>query len=102
MPNTDSTAATETGLLISGLKQELSQKKELIIKAKITPKSGRREIAGALADGTIKIKLKSAPEQGKANEELIELLAEVLQIPKRNMAIIHGHTSPLKKILITL
>jgi hypothetical protein len=88
--------------LIGTLKQELLQKKELVIKAKITPKSGRCEIAGALADGTIKIKLKSAPEQGKANEELIELLAEELGIPKRNMAIISGHTSPVKKILITL
>lgn len=87
--------------MLEQLTNQLGKAGTLIIKAKITPKSGRSEISGFLDDGTMKVKLKAAPEQGKANEELVELLAEELNISKKNIAIISGHTSPLKKILIT-
>ena len=87
--------------MLEQLISQLDKDGTIVIKAKITPKSGRSEISGFLDDGTMKVKLKAAPEQGKANEELVELLAKQLKISKKNIAIISGHTSPLKKILIT-
>ncbi len=87
--------------MLEKLISELQTKGTISFKAKITPKSGRHEISGFLDDGTIKVKLKAAPEQGKANEELIELLSETFNISRKNIAIISGHTSPLKKILIS-
>lgn len=75
---------------------------QITLKIKVTPKSGKHEIAGTLADGTIKVRLKAAPEQGKANEELIELLSEKYQVPRSHVTIISGHTSPTKFVSITL
>lgn len=85
----------------SDLIEKLNINGKLYIKTKITPKSGRHEISGIMADGTVKIRLKSAPEQGKANEELVELLSEFFDIPENRIDITKGHTSPLKTVEIT-
>ena len=41
-----------------------------------------------------------APEDGKANKQVIKLLAKELGLPKSNLAIIRGHTSRDKTCLI--
>ena len=67
---------------------------------RVTTKSGKHEIADIMADGTVKIKLKSAPEKGKANEELIELLSDSFEIPRQNIKILTGETARTKLIEI--
>ena len=86
--------------MLERLSQELKKKGTITFKAKITPNSGKHEISGFLANGTMKIKLKSAPEQGKANAELIKLLSEHFEVPSKNITIIKGQNSPLKTIVI--
>jgi uncharacterized protein len=67
---------------------------------KVVPRSSKTAIAGVLGD-MLKIKLAAAPEKGKANESLVEFLADTLGV-KRNMVIItSGLTSPVKTIQIT-
>jgi len=83
----------------AGLARAVSQK--IILTVKVTPKSGRGEISKVLADGTLKIKLKSAPERGKANQELIRLLSDHFRVPQKNIRIIKGATSAFKKIEIS-
>lgn len=46
---------------------------------KVIPRSARAEMAGEMADGTLKILLKSAPEGGRANYELCGFLAGALR-----------------------
>lgn len=53
-----------------------------------------------MADGTLKIKLTSAPVDNKANESLIELLSGHFQIPKSQIKIVRGRTSKNKMIEI--
>ncbi|OGJ43725.1 hypothetical protein A3I58_01720, partial [Candidatus Peregrinibacteria bacterium RIFCSPLOWO2_02_FULL_39_10] len=50
---------------------------------------------------TIKIRIKAAPEKGKANKELIKFLSKEFSIPKQNIEIISGKTSQLKLLKIT-
>ncbi len=64
------------------------------------PKSSRTELAGILPDGTWKVKVAAAPEKGKANRELIEFLAERLNVPKTRIHIVSGETSALKRIRV--
>ena len=52
---------------------------------KVIPRSSKSEIAGTMADGTLKIKLAAVPEKGKANEELRELLARHFNVPARDV-----------------
>jgi hypothetical protein len=70
------------------------------ISVRVNTRSPRTEFAGVMDDGTIKVKLTSAPIDGKANEELIKFLAGVMQIPKTNVEIISGHTSKNKLVVL--
>jgi uncharacterized protein (TIGR00251 family) len=83
------------------VKRELATRGEVRLKVKVTPKSGRSEIAGFLADGTLKVKLLAAPERGKANQELCALLAKHLGVRPRQVEILTGETSPLKHVRVS-
>lgn len=73
----------------------------LIIEIKVTPRSGR---SAFVLDTSRKLKafLKSPPEDGKANKELIKLLAQALSCPQSAITIVSGATSRSKKLLIDL
>ena len=68
---------------------------------KAIPKSRESKIVGVFGD-FLKIKLQSAPEKGKANKELIELLARGLEISKSEVELIQGHTDAYKTVFIPL
>ena len=46
----------------------------------------------------LKLSIKSPPENGKANKEIIEYLAEELAIPKSDIEITSGKTSQFKVV----
>lgn len=70
-----------------------------ILKVKVIPKASRNEIVG-FEDNVLKVKLTAAPEKGKANQALIDLLSKKLKIPKSKITIIRGATSSLKTLEI--
>jgi uncharacterized protein len=57
---------------------------------RIIPRSRQNEIAEILSDGTIKIHLTPPSTGAKANEVLLEFLAEVLKIPAAKVEIVAG------------
>ncbi len=65
---------------------------------KVTPNAGRNEITG-YKDEILQVKVAAAPEKGKANKALVDLLAEKLGVRKSSIAIIKGETSRKKVIL---
>lgn len=71
----------------------------LIIEIKIFPSSGKQEFV-LDSSGILKCYIKSQPEKGKANKEVIEFLAESLEIPKYLISIVSGLTTQRKKIKI--
>jgi uncharacterized protein len=85
---------------VESIRQELAAKGVVRLRVKVTPKAGRTEIQGFLADGTLKARVRSAPERGKANEELCELLAGTLGVRRAQIEVISGASSSLKLILI--
>lgn len=72
----------------------------LRIELKVTPQSGKQQFTRD-ASGIIKCFLKSAPEGGKANDELVKLLSKKLTIPQQNIIIAQGITSRKKVVKIT-
>ena len=72
----------------------------VIFSVKVVPRSSKTAVTGILG-GMLKIKLAAAPEKGKANESLVEFLADTLGVKKNTIAITSGHTSPVKTIQIT-
>ena len=71
----------------------------VIFSVKVVPRSSRTAIAGIL-NGMLKVKLAAAPEKGKANESLVEFLADTLGVKKNTVKITSGLTSPVKTIQI--
>jgi len=70
---------------------------------KVTPSSGKQKFE-LDKTGQIKCFVKSPPENGKANTEIIKFLSKSLSIPQDQVLIIQGETSRKKvlKILATL
>ena len=77
---------------------------KLSFHVRLTPKGGRDAVEGwaAASDGALHLKarVRAVPEDGKANEALIGLLAKTLSLPKSTFRIASGATSRLKRIEI--
>ena len=71
----------------------------VVFKVKVMPASSRNEICGIL-DGMIKVKVTSPAEKGKANQALINFLAQLLNVKKKHLSIISGQTSRIKQIRV--
>ena len=69
------------------------------ITVKVVPGSSRDQIVGWLGE-TLKIKVAAAPERGKANEAVVELLSRKLGISPGDIQIESGHSSPVKVIAL--
>ena len=69
---------------------------------KVIPRVRTGEVAERMADGALKIKVTAVPERGKANDEFCTLLAEHLNVLKRNIEVILGHTSQQKRVRVLL
>ena len=67
------------------------------IKVKVIPGSKKQEVI-EMGDGTLRVKLCSQPLKGKANKELVELLASYYKVPKSEISIASGHTSKQKLV----
>lgn len=71
------------------------------IQVKVKPNSKQQKIQEA-DDGSWVIFLKSPPINGKANQELIEILAKKYRVPKSNVSIASGLSSKNKWVEITI
>lgn len=71
----------------------------MILTVKVIPRARKNEIAG-YENGVLKVRLHAIPEKGKANEELIDFLAEEFDLPKSSMTLIRGQTSRIKHLKI--
>jgi len=74
------------------MKTTHDKQNELILKIKVAPRSSQAGIVGQYGDA-LKVKLTSPPVEGKANKELVEMLAKEFGVPKKNIEIISGLSS---------
>lgn len=69
------------------------------LQVKVKPNSAQQTIEKA-DDGSLIVKLKSSPVDGKANQELIKLLAKEYQVTQAQVMIKSGLSSRTKLIII--
>ena len=67
---------------------------------RVQPRASKSGVAGEL-DGALKVRLAAPPVEGQANEELIRLLAELFDAPRRRIAILSGQTSKNKVVSVS-
>jgi len=71
----------------------------IIIPVRAQPGAKKNAVTGVHA-GQLKVAVTQAPEKGKANQALIEVLAEALQLPRSRISLISGATSGQKKFRV--
>jgi uncharacterized protein len=72
-----------------------------ILTVKVKPNSKQQSIAEQ-PDGSLTVHLKSPPVEGKANQELIMLLAKKFKVPKSAIGIKSGFSSRNKLVEIPI
>ncbi len=71
----------------------------VVINVRAQPRSSKAGIDGILGDA-VKIRIRSAPVDGKANRELVETVADAFGLPKSRVVLKSGETSKTKRILL--
>lgn len=61
------------------------------IALRVTPRARRNAIS--VEDGAIRVHVTAAPEDGKANEAVVRLLARALGVAKSRLVLVRGTTS---------
>ncbi len=76
----------------------------IALSVRLTPKSSREAIDGVelLSDGraVLKARVRAVPEDGKANDALLRLIAKTLGAPASQASITGGATARLKTVAI--
>src|SRR5215472_1586337 len=76
----------------------------LVLTIRLTPKGGRDSIDGImrLSDRStvLKARVAAAPTEGEANDALVRLLARKLRVAPRDVTLVGGATSRIKRMLI--
>ncbi len=65
----------------------------------VVPRASKNQIVGIQGD-TLKIRLNAPPVEGKANDALIQFLAEWLGVARTQIEIIAGHTARRKIVRV--
>lgn len=72
----------------------------IIVPVKAQPGARRNGLAGEHA-GSLKVQVTQAPEDGKATDAVLDLLAGVLHVKRSQVKLLSGATSRQKRILVT-
>ena len=72
----------------------------VIVNVRAQPRSSRAGIDGLFGADALKVRIRSAPVDGKANKELIEVLADAFGLPKSAVVFKGGETSKTKRLLL--
>ena len=71
----------------------------MVLNVRAQPRSSRSGIDGTAGDA-VKVRIRCAPVDGKANKELVETLADAFGVPKSRVEFKGGETSKAKRILL--
>jgi uncharacterized protein len=61
------------------------------LQLRVSPGAGKSAVVGRHGDGW-KVRVAAAPERGKANDAVLELLAGALSLPRRSVHLVSGLT----------
>jgi uncharacterized protein len=71
----------------------------VIFSTRVQPRASKDEIAGEIG-GALKVRLRAPAAEDRANEALVEFLAQLLKRPRSAVRILNGERSRTKRIEI--
>ncbi len=79
---------------------ELSESKgRVVLAVHVQPGASRDAVAGRHGDAC-KVTVAARPTGGRANEAVEAVLAEAFRVPVRDVAVVSGHTSRRKRVVL--
>jgi uncharacterized protein (TIGR00251 family) len=72
----------------------------LLLPVKVEAGSRRNAVLGE-RDGALNVCVTQAPEKGKANQAVVEIVAKALGLRKSQIQVATGPTSPRKRLLVS-
>ena len=69
------------------------------LKLRVSPGARRPGIGGRYGDAW-KVRVAAPPEDGRANDAVLELLAKTLDVPRARLALVSGHSSRDKIVVL--
>ena len=70
------------------------------LRLRVSPGAGRAQIVGRHGDAW-KVRVTAAPEQGRANEAVLRLLADALAVPRNAVVLVSGQGGRDKIVELT-
>lgn len=86
--------------MIQSLLDELRQNGSVTFAVNVRPGASVSAVRGVLDDETLKADIAAAPEDGKANMELIDLMAQEFGVHRSQVTIVSGTTDRHKLVRI--
>jgi uncharacterized protein YggU (UPF0235/DUF167 family) len=77
--------------------RDSSAARPLKLRVRVVPGARTSEVVGRLGDAW-KLRVKAQPERGRANGEVISLLASTLGVPRDAVRVSRGHTTGVKLV----
>ncbi len=71
------------------------------LRLRVSAGASRSRLAG-VHGGALKLTVSAPPEKGRANREVLRLVAEAFGVPPRSVEIVTGETSPDKVVRLPL
>lgn len=71
------------------------------LRLRVVPRASRAEVVGWLQPGLLKVKVTAPPEGGRANQEVVALLAKELGLSRRDVRLEAGAKAREKIVLCT-
>jgi len=69
------------------------------LRLRVSPGAGRSAIVGRHGEAW-KVRVAAAPEGGKANDAMLDLLARILVVPRRSLDLVAGRASRDKIVVL--
>jgi uncharacterized protein (TIGR00251 family) len=74
-------------------------KPSMRVRLRVSPGARRTELVGRHGEGW-KVRVAAGPEGGRANDAVLDLLASELELPRRSLSIVSGHSAREKVVLM--
>jgi uncharacterized protein (TIGR00251 family) len=71
-----------------------------LVRLRVSPGARRAGIKG-VHGGALKLAVCEPPEDGRANAGVVALLSALLKLPRKQIALVSGHASQDKRVLIS-
>jgi uncharacterized protein YggU (UPF0235/DUF167 family) len=82
------------------LRRRVAAERVVTVDVKVTRRSQLAEVYDVTSGGVLKVKVRAAPERGRANQKVSEVLAAFLGVPRSGIKLVAGSSSQRKRFRV--